>query len=331
MSLPKNEKHEEYKLLTLIYMKKVVLLDGNALMHRSFHAVKFAPIYQGKPIGMVFGFGSSLLQIIEQFQPNFFYVAFDTKEKTFRHKLDDTYKAHRKKAPDEFYDQLPLIFELVEQFQLNVLKKPGFEADDIIGTLAKRAEKENLETFILSGDLDFLQLISDRIHLAKFNGKTPLMFDRAKTHEKLGIWPEQIVDYKAICGDSSDNYKGVAGLGPKNCVQLLEDFKTLEGIYENLDQIKSKVREKLEIDKKKAFHCQTLAQIHLNVPVESDFSEKNEFQFSPDTISKFFDQLNFLHLKKRTENLNKRLEQGDKQEQNKDTKKSDNEAQTSLF
>lgn len=312
-------------------MKKVVLLDGNALMHRSFHAVKFAPVYQGKPIGMVFGFASSLLQIIDQFRPDFFYVAFDTKEKTFRHKLDANYKAHREKAPDEFYDQLPLIFELVEQFQLKVLKKPGFEADDIIGTLARKAESQDLETFILSGDLDFLQLISDHIHLAKFNGKEPLMFDRAKTHEKLGVWPEQVVDYKAICGDSSDNYKGVKGLGPKNCVQLLNDFKTLEGIYENLDQIKSTVREKLETDKENAFHCQTLAQIHLNVPVEFDFSKKSEFKFFPDTISKFFEQLNFQHLKKRTENLNKKIEQGDDYEQNNDTEKGGNEAQISLF
>lgn len=310
---------------------KAILLDGNALMHRSYHAVKFTPFYKGINVGMVFGFGSTLLQTIEKFKPDYFCVAFDTREKTFRHKIDINYKAHREKAPDDFYVQLPYIHKLIEAFQIQKFEAPGFEADDILGTLAKKAEKENLETYILSGDLDFLQLVSDKIYLAKFNGKEPIIFDRDKTYEKLGIFPEQVIDYKAICGDSSDNYKGITGIGPKNGVQLLSKYKTLKTIYKNLDKLKPKIREKFEKDKANAFHCQKLAKISLDVPVDFEFTKNEKFKFSPQPISDFFEKINFFHLKKRTENLNKNIEQGFDIEQKKESKKELNKRQISLF
>jgi len=285
-------------------MKKFLLIDGYAMMFRAFYAVKFAPIHEGKPIGAVFGCATTILQALEKFDPEFLVVAFDAREKTFRHKMDKNYKAQRSKAPDEFIEQIPLVMEMIKSFGISTLIKPGFEADDIIGTLVKKAEKKDIESFILSGDLDFLQLISDKIHLAKFNGAQPLMYDRALTFEKMGIYPEQIIDYKAVCGDSSDNYKGVGGIGPKTCVNLLTEYKTFENIYKNLDKLKPKVREKLENDRDYAHHCKILAEIHTNVPVEFSLNEDNHFELEPDNFHNFFNKVNFGSLHKRVHKLN---------------------------
>ena len=258
-------------------MKKLLLVDGYAMMFRAFYAVKFAPMYENRPIGAVFGCGSTLLSAIESFDPDYLIVAFDAPTKTFRHEMDENYKAQRVKAPDEFVHQLELVFELITSLNILTLVQPGYEADDIIGTLAKQAEAQDIETFILSGDLDFLQLISDKVHLAKFNGKEPLMFDRTMTHEKLGIYPEQIVDYKAIAGDSSDNYKGVPGIGAKGASALLTEYQTLDSVYENLEHLKPKVREKLETHKEQALHCQKLAAIHTEVPLNFKLGKANLF------------------------------------------------------
>ncbi len=286
-------------------MKKFLLIDGYAMMFRAFYAVKFAPMHKGKPIGAVFGCATTILQALEKFNPELLVVAFDSPKKTFRHKMDENYKAQRTKAPDEFIEQIPLVKEMVESFGITQLIKPGFEADDIIGTLCKKAEKQDIESFILSGDLDFLQLISDKIHLAKFNGKEPLMYDEKLTFEKMGISPKQIIDYKAICGDSSDNYKGVAGIGPKTCVNLLTEYKTFDGIYENLDKLKPKVREKFEKDREYAEHCRVLAEIHTDVPVDFSFNDENNFELEPNNFHNFFNKVNFHSLHKRVDKLDK--------------------------
>jgi DNA polymerase-1 len=286
-------------------MKKFCLIDGYAMMFRAFYAIKFAPIYKNKPIGAVFGCATTIIQVLEKFNPDFLVVAFDSPEKTFRHKMDENYKAQRTKAPDEFISQIPLVMEMIESFGITKLIKPGFEADDIIGTLVKKAENKNIESFILSGDLDFLQLISDKIHLAKFNGKEPLIFNEKLTFEKMGIYPNQIIDYKAICGDSSDNYKGVTGIGPKTCVNLLTEYQTFENIYNNLDKLKPKIREKLTRDREYAEHCKVLAKIHTDVPVEFSFEKDNHFDINFDNFHNFFNRVSFNSLHKRIVNLNK--------------------------
>ncbi|WP_457557391.1 5'-3' exonuclease [Candidatus Harpocratesius sp.] len=304
-------------------MKKFLLIDGYAMMFRAFYAVKFAPMYENKPIGAVFGCATTILQALEQFDPNFLVIAFDAPEKTFRHKMDENYKAQRSKAPDEFIEQIPLVMEMVKKFGIKTLIKPGFEADDIIGTLVKKAESKNIESFILSGDLDFLQLISDKIHLAKFNGKEPLMYNRTLTFEKMGIYPEQIIDYKAICGDSSDNYKGISGIGPKTCVNLLTEYKTFENIYKNLAKLKPKVREKFEKNQEYANHCKILAEIHTDVPVDFPLKKDNEFKLNPSNFHDFFNKVNFRSLHKRID----RLDKNNTQEQ----KNSSDNLQASLF
>ncbi len=286
-------------------MKNLVLIDGFAMMFRAFYAVKFAPQHNGKPVGAVFGCATTILQAIEQFKPDFLVIAVDAPEKTFRHKMDENYKAQRTKAPDEFLEQIPMIMDMIDAFGITKLIKPGFEADDIIGTLAKRAEKENIESYILSGDLDFLQLISDKIHLAKFNGREPLIFDSERTFEKLGVYPEQIIDYKAICGDSSDNYKGIHGIGPKTCTTLLNKYKDFDTIYDNLDQLKPKVREKFEANREYALHCRELATIHPEVPLEFSLQDDNLFELDAEKLHDFFNKVGFNSLHKRVDKLNK--------------------------
>jgi len=313
--------------------KTCILIDGNALMHRSFHGVNrgFIPIHDKKPIGMVFGFVSTLLNVIDFFHPDLLIVAFDSREKTFRHDLDPEYKSHRKKAPDEFYDQIPLVHDCLDAFEIPVEIRPGFESDDLIGTLAKKAEK-NFKVFILSGDLDFLQLVSDKIRLAKFNGAiaNSVFYGPAETHARYGITPEQIVDFKAIIGDSSDNYKGVAGIGPKTAEKLLADFKNLENILKNLEKLPKKIQEKFKRDREYAIHCKKLAKIHTEIPLDFDLENpKNKFKFSPQKTRDFLRKLNFNSLLARYEKLIKNYDQKKSGEQKNSSKKEEN--QMALF
>ena len=217
--------------------------------------------------------------------------------------MDADYKAHREKAPDDFYPQLPFIEELLEAFDIPILKCPGYESDDIIGTVAKAAEKENKKVVIMSGDLDFLQLVSDKIRLARFNGKIEQsqIYGPEETYERYGIRPDQMIDYKAIIGDSSDNYKGIPGIGPKTAEKLLQEHDTLNKIIEQRDSLPNKLREKFREYEREARHCQTLAEIHTQVPVE--FSLQKGFDFAPETSLAFFDKMKFKSLKNRYQKL----------------------------
>ena len=299
-------------------MKSLVLVDGNAFMHRAYHAVKFAPTYNGAPVGMVYGMVSMMLNIIETFSPDILVVAFDTKEKTFRHDMDENYKAHREKADDDFYSQIPLVYEFLEAFEVPVLKAPGFEADDIVGTLAVRGAKEGLDVKILSGDLDFLQLVSEHIVFVKPNGKIQdsLLYGPDETVARLGVSPAQIIDYKAIVGDSSDNYKGVAGLGPKAAVGLLEKYETLENVYEHLAELPASQQKKLEEGREQAFHCQALARIKTDVTLDFSFDLENSgFRFAPASSIAFLEKIGFVGLLSRYHKLINKCDQGDSVEQ----------------
>ncbi len=256
-------------------------------------------MWEGQPVGMVYGFASTLISLIDYFQPEQLIVTFDTKEKTFRHKMDENYKAHREKAPDDFYPQVPFIEELLEAFEIPTLKCPGYESDDIIGTVARAAEKENKEVIIMSGDLDFLQLVDNRIRLARFNGaiEKSEIYGPDETYARYGIHPQQMIDYKAIIGDSSDNYKGIPGIGPKTAAKLLQEHETLNKIFEQKDTLPEKLRNKFTEYKTEALHCQALATIHTSTPIE--FSLKEDFEFVPETSLAFFQKMNFNNLHSR--------------------------------
>lgn len=301
-------------------------------MHRSYHGVNkgFIPMWEGMPIGMVYGFASTLLHILDQFPPDQIFVTFDTKEKTFRHEMDETYKAQREKAPDDFYPQIPYIYELLEHFHIPVLALPGYESDDIIGTIAHTMQKrKDTRVEIFSGDLDFLQLVNECVRLEKFNGSTPLPMGPEETRARFGIDPEQMVDFKAITGDSSDNYKGIPGVGPTNAAKLLQKYKTLQGIYDHLEELPGKLREKFETARAEAFHCQTLAQIKMDVPI--DVPETQKFVFAPETTLAFFEKMKFHSLANRYQKLIKNFSHTKISEQKNKSQKSDIEEQMALF
>jgi DNA polymerase-1 len=314
-------------------MKSIILIDGNSLMHRSYHGVNkgFIPLLEGKPIGMVYGFASTLLHILEQFRPDSIMVTFDTKEKTFRHELDENYKAQREAAPDDFYEQIPYIFELLESFSIPAITSPGYESDDIIGTISQSAVKEGWNVKILSNDHDFLQLVGDSIKLVKFNGKTgqSLLYGREETFARYHVYPEQMIDFKAITGDTSDNYKGIPGIGPKTAASLLQTYKTLHGIYENREQLKPNIREKFQTQKESVYHCQKLATIHTNAPVKYDLSYR--FSFVPESTELFLEKMKFQSLMMRYRKLIKEFDQPKKEEHKIKSKNTASNEQMKLF
>lgn len=285
----------------------------------------------GMPVGMVYGFCSTLLRAIEFFTPEYMAVTFDTKEKTFRHDMDENYKAHRTAAPDDFYPQLPFIFESVKAMGLPNFAMPGFESDDIIGTLATQADEKGFDVRILSGDLDFLQLVTDKTKLVKFNGKieNSVHYGPQETVARYGIKPNQMVDFKAIVGDSSDNYKGVPGIGPKTAATLLQKYETIDSLYENLENLKPALKEKLVSSLDDLTLCRKLAAIHTDLDVH--ISEITRFGFSEDETVQFFEKMKFFALVSRFKILNNNYEQIKNKEHILQTKKVDNKDQMSLF
>jgi len=316
--------------------RNLVLIDGNAIMYRAYYGVNknFVPTLDGMPVGMVYGFSSILLNIIEHLNPTNLVITFDCKEKTFRHKMDENYKAHRKPAPDDFYPQMPYIEKMVEAFRIPSFKMPGFESDDLIGSLAtKFAGNENLDqTYIVSGDLDFTQLVSDRVKLLKVTGRisdSPV-YGPAEVMARYGIEVSQMVDFKAITGDSSDNYSGISGVGPKTAQKLLEKFKTIDGIYANLEDIEPvKLREKFRENKDYLYHCQKLAAIKTDIEVGYDFSQ--EFDLDIDSIDEFFEKMGFRALRGRLQRMNNNGSQDFKSAQKSSSKKCPSGEQMSLF
>ena len=311
----------------------LVLLDGNALMHRAYHGINrgFVPTWNSMPVGMVYGFASTLLSILEHLRPERLIVAFDTKEKTFRHDLDPEYKAHRKPTPDDFYPQIPLIFELLEAFNIKIIKLPGFEADDICGSLAVQGADKGLDVKIVSGDMDYTQLMTDKIHLVKLNGnidQSPI-YTPAEVVARFGIIPDQMVDYKALVGDSSDNFKGLSGCGPKTASEWIKTWGSLNSIITHKEELPARWQDKLDNEMDYVMQCKVLSKIKTDLETGYDWDET--FEFNSHDAGLFFDKINFRSLSNRLLKLNKKLEQPISKDQNSESKKSDNEGQMALF
>ncbi len=287
-------------------MNKIILVDGTGLIYRGFYSI---PPYLKSPEGIltnaVYGFTMILLSIIETQKPDCMVVAFDRKEKTFRHEAYAEYKATRTKAPDELFAQIPMVKEVVAACDIPQFEVAGFEADDIIATLARRLENENPrpEVLIATGDFDEFQLANDGTSILYptkgFRGAD--IFTPALIKEKYGINPNQIPDYKGLAGDSSDNIKGVRGIGDKTAVALLNEFGTLEGIYENIEKITGAKRTKLETDKDSAFYSRELATLRYDVPVDFKLSDCRVATADSEKLRELFKRLGFHSLLRRGE------------------------------
>ncbi|MBI5753846.1 hypothetical protein HZA40_01735 [Candidatus Peregrinibacteria bacterium] len=287
---------------------KLILIDGNAIIHRSFHAIPPFRTSKGELVNAVYGFASILLNILNKEQPDYIAVAFDLKGPTFRHHEYKEYKATRVKAPDELYAQIPRIHNVVKAFQIPIYTKEGFEADDILGTLAKQADGKNLNTFIVTGDMDTLQLVNEKTKILANAQKwsEPIVYDIAKVMGRYGLQPSQIADMKGLQGDNSDNLKGVPGVGPKTARTLLQKYGSLENLYKNLAEITGSVHDKLAAHKADAFQSKHLATIITNVPdITLDLAACKTHDYDEATLRAIFEELEFKRLLNRLNTFHK--------------------------
>jgi len=269
-------------------MNTSLIIDGNAIMHRAFHAIPPFKTRSGIPTNILYGFFSMLHKVTNDFKPTYLTVCFDTPAPTFRNKLFDKYQAQRPKIDNNFIIQIPTIKSALDQGQIFHIEKDGFEADDVIGTTAKIAAKNNIRTLILSGDKDLLQLVNDNIMvIAPQLGLSNLaLMDSPAVIKKLGITPGQISDFKALMGDPADNYSGAKGIGPKTAALLISQFQTIENLFNHLDEIKDKTRQIIIDCKKSIFLAKQLAQIKTDIDIEYDI-KKTLFTGFNDPLKKY--------------------------------------------
>lgn len=257
---------------------KLFLVDGSALVYRSYFAFIKNPLInsKGENTSAPYGVTRAIIKILDTEKPDYFAVVFDTPEPTFRHKTFASYKANRPKMPDEMVDQLPRIRQIIEAFKIPILEFPGYEADDVIGTLAKRAEKEALDVYMVTSDKDFMQLVSSNIKVynPKKAEEAAEILDEDGVRGKMGIGPENIVDLLGLMGDSVDNVPGVPGVGIKTALQLVQSFGSIESILENSDKIsKQSTRKNIEENKELALLSKDLVIIKIDVPMDISFEQ----------------------------------------------------------
>nr|MBQ5811219.1 DNA polymerase I [Clostridia bacterium] len=250
-------------------MKKLLVIDGNSIINRAFYGVRPLTTKEGLHTNAIFGMINIIEKHLNALSPEYTAVAFDLKAPTFRHKMYEAYKAGRHATPPELLEQFPLAKDVLRAMGLTVVEKEGYEADDIIGTLAYEGAKCGLDAYVLTGDRDSLQLIGDNVTVLLATNNDTINFDTAAFIEHYGVNPSQFVDVKAIMGDKSDNIPGVMGIGEKGALKFISEFESLEKLYEELDttdKISEKQKEKLRNDKDNAFLSQTLARIDVNAP-----------------------------------------------------------------
>lgn len=278
-------------------MKKLVIIDGKSVFYRGYYAMGNLSLEDGTPTGGVYGFASLAFEVIRKLKPDYVVVAWDKKGTSTakRSAIYPEYKAGRKKAPDDFYEQIPLLKDFLKTLGWPLFETYGYEADDILGTLAVQANKLGIEANLITSDLDMLQLIDEntKVFAMKRGFSDIEEFDLEYFENKYGLKQSQFLDLKALQGDSSDNIPGVPGIGPKTATQLLQEFFTLEGIYENLENIKPAWRKKLEDGKDLAFMSKKIAEIFLDAPVELNFEDADIHNFNYEEVLKMLRKLEF--------------------------------------
>ena len=290
-------------------MKRLIIIDGNAIIHRAYHALPPMTTKDGRMVNAVYGFTSMLLKVWRDLKPEYIAVTFDMAGPTFRHEKYDKYKATRVKADQELYDQIPVVHDLVRAFNIPIYEKSGYEADDVIGTVVKKNKKnQDLEILIVTGDKDTLQLIDKNVKvftLRKGMSDT-VTYGAKEVKDVFGFTPEQMIDYKALRGDASDNIPGVPGIGEKTAVELLQKFGSVKELYKRLkkkgieERIKPGVLQKLKDGEKSAEMSYELATIDQDVPeVDFKLEECRAKDFDRENVVKLFQELEFISLLKR--------------------------------
>lgn len=296
---------------------KLIIIDGNALIHRSFHAIP--PTLRTKDgvlVNAVYGFTSFLLKALNEFKPEFVVLTLDKAGKTFRHEEYAEYKATRIKAADELYEQIPVVKRVAKAFNIPIFEKSGYEADDLIGTICKQNDKEkNLEKIIITGDMDTLQLVNKKtkIYTMSRGLSDSILYDEKKVRERYNIDPDQIIDYKALRGDPSDNIPGVRGVGDKMATELLNIFGNLENIYRAVAKkdarIKARTIELLTVSKDDAYLSKKLATIHCQAPIKFSLADASLRSFPLNKVLNIFSELNFKSLLNKVKELRDNMDQ----------------------
>ncbi len=284
--------------------KKLFLLDGMALVYRSYFAFMRNPMInsKGKNVSAVFGFINALLEIIDKQEPTHLAVAFDLSGPTFRHDAFPEYKAQREETPEEIRAAVPQIKEFLAAFHIPVLTKQGFEADDIIGTLARRAEKEGFDTYMVTPDKDFAQLVDEHTFMMKpaKKGADPEVLGIKEVLEQWGIEKvEQVIDLLGMAGDAADNIPGIPGIGPKTAQKLIAQYGSLENLLKHTDELKGKQKENIEANVERAHLCKRLVTIHTEVPVDVDPAGLIRHEYDEDKLSFLFAEFEFTSFSKR--------------------------------
>jgi len=293
-------------------MSKLVLIDGHAILHRAFHALPPLTTKTGEPINAVYGLVSMLLRVITDLNPTHIAVCFDVKAPTFRHKEFKNYQAQRPPMADELSCQIEKAKTVVSAFGVPVFEKAGYEADDVIGTIAIRGQSLELsEIVIVTGDRDLLQLVNDKVklYMPLLGLSTARLYGPTEAKEKMGVSPDLIPDYKALVGDPSDNYTGVAGIGPKTAITLLEKYGSVEGIYKHLKGIPEKLREKLISGEASARMSHRLATIVKDVPVKFNLEACGQWKVDSQKVLDLFARFGFKTLTERVKKVGKELDQ----------------------
>ena len=284
-------------------LRKLFIIDGYAILYRAHYALIRNPLITsyGFHTSALFGFINQLIKIINDESPDYLVCAFDSKEKTFRHKIYSDYKANRSEMPEELQKQIPHLWDLLDGMNIPVLRKPGYEADDIIGTITESVSDKKIESFIVSGDKDFMQLINNKVFLytpGKRNSD-PDIYDEEGVIKKWGLPPEKIIDLLALMGDSSDNVPGVAGVGVKTAVKLLKEYNDIESVLDNASKISNKrVHNGLMNGRDKAFLSKELVTIIKNVDVDTNVENFLLKSFDQEALVKKFEELEFYALLK---------------------------------
>lgn len=279
-----------------------VVVDGNSVIHRAFHALPPLKNKKGEIVNAVYGFLLVLFKIIKEFDPKYLGVCFDLAEPTFRKKAFAEYKAKRKKAPQELYDQIPMVKEVLKVFNISICEKSGFEGDDVIGTLSNGFC--DLDNVIVSGDLDTLQLVDEdtNVYFLSKGVKEAALYNENMVKKRYGgLSKERLIDYRALRGDASDNIPGVRGIGEKTAIELIKNFKTIEEVYKNINdkKITENVRKKLLENKDNAFLSKDLSRIRKDVPLNLCLKDYEWKDYNTKKVKEMLEEYGFKSLVKK--------------------------------
>jgi len=280
--------------------KKLVLIDGHSILNRAFYGMPLLTTSKGEHTNAVLGFINIMLKILDEEKPDYLAVAFDTSHPTFRHEMFDAYKGTRKGMPDELRQQVPIIKEVLKAMKIAIIELPGYEADDVLGTLAKKAEAAGNSVSLVSGDRDLLQLASDRIKIripkTKMSGTEIEDYYDKDVLEKYNVTPTQFIDLKGLMGDTSDNIPGVPGIGEKTASKLIQAYQSIENLYEHIDELKGKVASSLAENKELAFLSKKLATICTECDIDFNFDDAALGNLFNEEVYQLFKQLEFKSL-----------------------------------